>query len=242
MILDTIYNIRTPFNTIGSSKGIFFDTCIIPKMIARLVLLSISFLVHLRCMIACTYIWGLTMAALNFGLNRGSRYAEPATGRLFLRLTYVYIRLLERRISRVDGLKSIAPVKRTDLLLFRLRRKITMMEFCSKLPRRLPLSLRVRLLRFISDLHSHFRLLISQQFDDEAKQSSIPYRLKWIKQTLGSNETSFATKSILLVHTTLQRFIFVHGHSVSIWAENCSRAIGWWLLSQRYFWLMEDTV
>ena len=36
--LEMMYIALTPSRTCGSSKGIFFDTCIIPRMIARLVL------------------------------------------------------------------------------------------------------------------------------------------------------------------------------------------------------------
>lgn len=36
--LETMYRARTPIRTLGSSKGIFFDTCIITRMITKLVL------------------------------------------------------------------------------------------------------------------------------------------------------------------------------------------------------------
>lgn len=39
---ETTYSIRTPMRTCGSSKGIFFDTCIIPRMMTRLVSCGLS--------------------------------------------------------------------------------------------------------------------------------------------------------------------------------------------------------
>jgi hypothetical protein len=39
---ETTYSIRTPMRTCGSSKGIFFDTCIIPRMMTRLVICGLS--------------------------------------------------------------------------------------------------------------------------------------------------------------------------------------------------------
>ena len=38
MMLEARYIIRTPIRTLGSSKGIFLDTCIIPRMMTKLVL------------------------------------------------------------------------------------------------------------------------------------------------------------------------------------------------------------
>ena len=40
--LERMYSARTPFMTVGSSKGIFLPTCIIPRMMIRLVLDNVS--------------------------------------------------------------------------------------------------------------------------------------------------------------------------------------------------------
>ena len=38
MRLETTYRARTPMSTCGSSNGIFFETCIMPRMMAKFVL------------------------------------------------------------------------------------------------------------------------------------------------------------------------------------------------------------
>lgn len=38
--LEQMYRARTPFKTVGSSKGIRLETCIIPRMMTKLVLLD----------------------------------------------------------------------------------------------------------------------------------------------------------------------------------------------------------
>lgn len=40
---DTMYRARTPIKMLGSSNGIFFETCIIPRMTTRLVLDDVSY-------------------------------------------------------------------------------------------------------------------------------------------------------------------------------------------------------
>jgi len=42
MTLLAMYRPRTPMRTLGSSKGMRFDTCIIPRMMTRLVLQPVS--------------------------------------------------------------------------------------------------------------------------------------------------------------------------------------------------------